>query len=202
MSDLKEYNIYVCGVGGQGILTLTDILGEAGLKTGYKVRGSETHGMAQRGGSVVATVKYGTKVHSPLVPEKGADILISLEPAETLRSANYVKEDGLIITGTFPFIPPSNTYKREKYPEIDQLLEKSRIFCSNVYTLDFAKAIADLGSVIVANVVALGAISMVPNFPVTEEVIRKTIIARWPKFVELNLKAFEYGQNMIKEQLN
>ena len=119
MSDLKEYNIYVCGVGGQGILTLTDILGEAGLKTGYKVRGSETHGMAQRGGSVVATVKYGTEVHSPLVPERGADVLVSLEPAETLRSANYVKKDGLIITGTYD---QSKPYRDSPYNRRGSLL--------------------------------------------------------------------------------
>ena len=122
-----EYQIFLAGVGGQGILSVTDILCNAAIEMGFNVRGSETHGMSQRGGSVFSNVRFGD-VHSPLIMERTADILISFEPAEALRYVHFVKPEGYCLINKHPIPSPSFILSKESYPEIGAIISvKPRI---------------------------------------------------------------------------
>ncbi|MCG3218013.1 MAG: 2-oxoacid:acceptor oxidoreductase family protein, partial [Candidatus Heimdallarchaeota archaeon] len=123
MSETKteeiNYQIVVCGVGGQGVLLLTDILTNLATDQGIKVRGSETHGMSQRGGTVLCTVKFGKKAYSPLIMNGTADLLIALEKHEALRYSPLLKKDGWIVVNTKELLPQS--WKLDK-----EAVEKAR----------------------------------------------------------------------------
>ncbi|MEM0320075.1 MAG: 2-oxoacid:acceptor oxidoreductase family protein, partial [Candidatus Nezhaarchaeales archaeon] len=106
---MKQVNIVLSGIGGQGILTLASILGTAAVIEGYDVRVAEVHGMAQRGGAVVCHVKIGKIVNSPLVMEGSADVLLSLELSETIRALNFLKPRGVVVMSKSAFPPPLST---------------------------------------------------------------------------------------------
>ncbi|MCD6324348.1 MAG: indolepyruvate oxidoreductase subunit beta, partial [Desulfurococcales archaeon] len=118
---MKEYNIVVTGVGGQGILTAANLLGWAGLKAGHKVRVGEVHGLSQRFGSVIAYVRYGDEVYGAMVPEGKADVILSFEPLEALRYVNYLKRGGLVLTDSRPVPPPAVTMGRAEYPSVERM---------------------------------------------------------------------------------
>ncbi|MEO0104853.1 MAG: 2-oxoacid:acceptor oxidoreductase family protein, partial [candidate division WOR-3 bacterium] len=98
---MNTINIIICGIGGQGVLLLSDILGEVAMENGFLVKKSEVKGMAQRGGSVISHLRFGEEVYSPLIPLKEADFLLSMEKLEALRYLDYLKEDGILITDNF-----------------------------------------------------------------------------------------------------
>jgi indolepyruvate ferredoxin oxidoreductase beta subunit len=193
-----EYNIFLSGVGGQGILSVTDILCNAAVEMGFKVRGSETHGMSQRGGSVFSNVRFGN-VHSPLIAERTADILIAFEPAEALRYGQFIKSDGISLVNTHPIPSPSFILSRNTYPEINTILAKLKIYCERIFTIDASQLATDLGKPIIQNIIMLGSLSAVPGLPISNSALKKALELQFKRqFFDVNLKAYQLGRRHIK----
>lgn len=188
-------SVVLVGVGGQGILLSSAIVAQAALESGYDVKTNEIHGMAQRGGSVVAQIRYGKKVYSPLIPKKTASALVSLERAECLRYSDYLAPDGLAVVSDQIVVPVTVSSGAAVYPELSEA-ELSKFFPRLVYVSAVEKA-AELGNVRAANTILLGALSTKLDLPLEnwETAIRKRVK---PAFVDVNLKAFAAGRELVK----
>ena len=187
MAETK--NIMIVGVGGQGTLLTSRILGGITVENGYDVKLSEVHGMAQRGGSVVTYVRYGEKVTEPIVEEGQADVLIAFEKLEALRYAHFLKKDGVIIVNDQKIDPMPVVTGVAKYPEgiIEHLSEKYKVI-----SVDAQKEALKLGNSRVFNVIILGVAASKMDFEKEQwiEVIKKKVP---PKTIDINVKAFERG---------
>lgn len=187
MAETK--NIMIVGVGGQGTLLTSRILGGITVENGYDVKLSEVHGMAQRGGSVVTYVRYGEKVTEPIVEEGQADVLIAFEKLEALRYAHFLKKDGVIIVNDQKIDPMTVVTGVAKYPEgiIEHLSEKYKVI-----SVDAQKEALELGNSRVFNVIILGVAASKMDFEKEQwiEVIKKKVP---PKTIDINVKAFERG---------
>ncbi|MHA2226481.1 MAG: indolepyruvate ferredoxin oxidoreductase subunit beta [Candidatus Hodarchaeales archaeon] len=193
-----KYQIFLAGVGGQGILSVTDILCNAAVDLGFKVRGSETHGMSQRGGSVFSNVRIGD-VFSPLIMERDADVLLGFEPTEALRYAQYVKPDGIMLVNLHPIPSPKFTLTKSSYPEIESILLELKEFTSNIIAINATKLATELGKPIMQNIIMLGALSLLPGLPLSVESLKVALKKQFKvKHIELNLKAFELGYQNVK----
>lgn len=191
----NHYNIYICGVGGQGIIKTSVIIGEAAMNQGLNVVMSEIHGMSQRGGSVSTELKIGD-YNSSIILEHGADMLLSFEPIETIRGLNKVNDDTKIVFNTHPIVPASSD---KPYPGVTNITEVLKENFKHVLPIDGTKLAIDAGNVLALNMVLLGAVTADDKFPLSKE----SVIAAMknnlkPKFHELNLKAIESGYNWIK----
>ena len=190
---MKQTNILIVGVGGQGTLLASVLLGNLGLSKGYDVKLSEVHGMAQRGGSVVTHVKIseGT-VSSPLIEEGDADVIIAFEELEAYRWLPYLKNGGTIYVNTQKILPMPVIMGKAEYPE--HIMETLEEHAGAVKALDALSIAEECGSVKAVNVVLLGAASR--DLPFDEDPWIKVIEENVkPKFVELNKKAFALGRN-------
>ena len=184
-------NIMIVGVGGQGTLLTSRIIGKTALEMGNDVKISEVHGMAQRGGSVVTFVRYGEKVSEPVVEEGSADVIIAFERLEALRYAHFLKKDGVLVVNDCRIDPMTVVIGAKQYPEnIIETLKQTH----NVYAIDGQKIAKELGNSKVLNSVVLGYAAKHIGF--TKEafvdMVKKTVP---PKTIELNVKAFEAGYN-------
>ena len=179
----------VVGVGGQGTLLTSRIIGKTALAAGYDVKLSEVHGMAQRGGSVVTFVRYGEKVYEPVCEEGTVDVLISFERLEALRYAHFLKSDGVIVVNDARIDPMTVVIGAKEYPEnILENLEKEH----ELHAIDAHSAALSLGNAKVLNSVMLGFASSYIGF--TKELWIETVKSTVPpKTVDINIKAFEYG---------
>ena len=185
----KTKNIMIVGVGGQGTLLTSRILGNITVTAGYDVKLSEVHGMAQRGGSVVTFVRYGKKVAEPIIEEGQADVLIAFEMLEALRYAHFLKKDGVIIVNEQRIDPITVVTGAAQYPEnIIENLEKEY----NVYKVNAMEEALKLGNSRVFNIIVLGVAAKHMDFSKEAwlEAIEKTVP---PKTVEINKKAFILG---------
>ena len=186
---MKNLNIMIVGVGGQGTLLTSRIIGKTALACGYDVKLSEVHGMAQRGGSVVTFVRFGEHVNEPVVEEGDADVLIAFERLEALRYAHFLKKDGVIVVNDQKIDPMTVISGAQKYPEniLDELVKEHK-----VYSFDGVATAESLGSSKVLNMVILGLAARFIGFTESEwlNVIEKTVP---PKTVEINKKAFIKG---------
>ena len=182
-------NIMIVGVGGQGPLLTSRILGGITVDAGYDVKLSEVHGMAQRGGSVVTFVRYGEKVAEPIVEEGQADVLIAFEKLEAMRYAHFLKKDGAIVVNDHRIDPITVVTGAAQYPEnIIENLEKEY----NVYKVNAMDEALKLGNSKVFNIIVLGVAAKHMDFSKEAwlSVIEKTVPA---KTVEINKKAFLLG---------
>ena len=182
-------NIMIVGVGGQGTLLTSRILGGITVAAGYDVKLSEVHGMAQRGGSVVTFVRYGEKVAEPIVEEGCADVLIAFEKLEAMRYAHFLKKDGAIVVNDHRIDPITVVTGAAQYPEnIIENLEKEY----NVYKVNAMEEALKLGNSKVFNIIELGVAAKHMDFSKEDwlAVIEKTVPA---KTVEINKKAFLLG---------
>ena len=182
-------NIMIVGVGGQGTLLTSRILGNLAMRGGYDVKLSEVHGMAQRGGSVVTFVRYGDKVAEPIIEEGQADVLIAFEKLEALRYAHFLKEDGALVLNEQRIEPITVVTGVAQYPEnIMEGLEKEH----TVYRIDAMEEAKKLGNSKVFNIIVLGMAARHMDFSEQAwlEVIEKTVP---PKTVDINKKAFLAG---------
>lgn len=186
----KTTNVFIAGVGGQGILLASEILSDVALAKGLDVKKSEVHGMAQRGGSVVSHVRFGDEVHSPVITAGEADLLISFEKMEALRWVQALAPGGKIIVNTQEIVPSG----QETYPkDIDAQLDERAPGALKIDALKLAK---EAGHIRAVNVVILGAISHFLDF--TEDEWRAAIESRVPKkTIEINIKAFELGRRAV-----
>lgn len=186
---METKNIMIVGVGGQGTLLTSRILGNVMLQKGYDVKLSEVHGMAQRGGSVVTFVRYGTQVAEPIVEEGCADILIAFERLEALRYIHFLKKDGAVIVNDQRIDPMPVVTGAASYPEgILEAIGNGH----NMYSIDAMAEAIELGNAKAFNVVMLGVAAKHMDFSKEEwlTVIENTVP---PKTVEINKKAFEAG---------
>ncbi|MBE5737801.1 MAG: indolepyruvate oxidoreductase subunit beta [Clostridiales bacterium] len=186
---MKELNIMVVGVGGQGTLLTSRIIGKTALKAGFDVKLSEVHGMAQRGGSVVTFVRFGEKVNEPVVEEGSADIIISFERLEALRYSHFLKKDGIMIVNDCRIDPMTVVVGASSYPEnIIEELKKEH----TVYSIDGGAIAKELGNSKVLNSVVLGLSAKHIGFTKEEwlEIVKTTVPA---KTIEINEKAFMRG---------
>lgn len=186
-------NILFSGVGGQGILLASEITAYSLLAAGYDAKKSEVHGMAQRGGSVTAQLRYGKKIYSPLIEPGQADIQVAFEMMEAVRYLPYLHKGSKVIVNTQKILPPAVATGQAEYPAdvLDNLIERE-IVVVPVNAFDLAR---EVGEVRTANVVMVGAMS--PFLPVNVDVYEDIIRARVPeKFRDANLRAFEAGRKV------
>jgi len=185
-------NIMIVGVGGQGTLLASRIIGKAAISLGYDVKVSEVHGMSQRGGSVVTYVRYGEKVHSPVITEGTADIILAFEQLEAYRYLKYLKKDGKLIVNTQKLMPMPVISGAAEYPE--NIIEKMRAEGASIIETDALKTAVEAGSSKAVNVVLLGLLAK--SSEIEKEVWVKTLEETVPpKFLEINKKAFDAAYN-------
>jgi indolepyruvate ferredoxin oxidoreductase, beta subunit len=189
-------DIVFSGVGGQGIVVLSDIYCEAAMLDGFDVAKAEIHGMAQRGGSIVAFTRIGTKVESPLIETGKADVLVGFEILETARALPMLKKNGTVIVN-MKYIPPNCLASTSKSKKIEELMELLRVKAL-VHEVDGIVIAEKLGTMLVVNTILLGALSALPEIPVKVESFYQSIAGRFKeKYINLNLKAFELGRESV-----
>jgi len=190
---METKSIMIVGVGGQGSLLASRIIGNVLLSQGYDVKVSEVHGMSQRGGSVVTYVKYGDKVYSPVVEKGEADIIVSFELLEAARWLSYLKKGGHLITSDQQLDPMPVITGAAVYPE--NIVDKLKELGADVISADAVSLAKQAGNAKASNVVLMGLIASKMDF--ADEVWINAIKQCVPeKFLELNLKAFELGKNI------
>lgn len=189
-------DIILAGVGGQGILSIATIIGEAALHQGLRIKQAEVHGMSQRGGDVQSNLRISSEpILSDLIPLKGADIIISLEPMEALRYMPYLAPDGWIVTNSVPFVNIPN------YPELDNVMaELSKV--KNLVMLDVDTIAKDCGNARAANMVLLGAASPFLGMDAKniEDGIARIFGRKGVDVVELNIKALRAGRAVAENK--
>ena len=186
-------SILITGVGGQGILLASNVIGKAAIYENKKVIGVETHGMAQRGGSVTSHVRIG-EVYSPIIPRGEADFMLAFEPLEALRNSEFLGEHSIAIVNTAPIIPIALKGEVWNYPKVEFIIEKLKSL-SEVVAVNASELAKQAGNIKTLNVVMLGILSA-KNFPLKEESLKRAISKVVPaKTIEMNIKAFELGKN-------
>ncbi len=187
-------NILFSGVGGQGILLASELTAYAQLEAGFDVKKSEVHGMAQRGGSVEAHLRYGERVYSPLIEPGTADILVAFEILEAARYLPYLHKDSAVVVNTQKILPPAVAMGKASYPAdiLDELTSRG----INVVALDAFSVAREVGELRTANVAMVGAMS---NFlSVNKQVFLDVIETRVKEaFREVNKQAFELGRKLV-----
>lgn len=191
--DTEIRSVVLAGVGGQGILLASEILARTAMEAGYDVKTNEVHGMAQRGGSVIAQIRYGPEVHSPLVAKKTAAVLGALEQVEAMRFADYLSPGGLAVVSSQAIMPVTVSMEAARYPE-DIEAKLKRAFPRMVY-IRAAEMASGLGDIRTANIVVLGAISK--GLDLQQDAWKEAISSCVKeKFREINLRAFELGRHI------
>ena len=194
MNQARRGNVFLAGVGGQGTLLASEVLCEAFLLSGYDVKKSEVHGMAQRGGAVTTHLRFGKKVYSPLIEPGTADLLIAFEKMEALRFAHYLSPGGTALVNAQEILPPSVATGKERYPQ--RITERLREFSPNLFVVDALAAALSLHEVRAANIVMVGAASHF--LPLPEEAYVEALRATLPeKIVEVNVRAFRAGRGLL-----
>ena len=189
---METKNIMIVGVGGQGSLLASKLLGRLLLSKGYDIKVSEVHGMSQRGGSVVTYVRFGDKVYSPVIDKGQADFIVSFELLEAARWTEYLKPGGKIITNTQQVNPMPVIIGAAQYPE--NLLEKMQAAGLDVDGVDALSLAEQAGSSKAVNLVLMGRLSRYFDIP-AEDWISAIEVSVPPKFLEMNKKAFDLGRN-------
>jgi len=187
-------NIVIAGVGGQGIILASKIISEAIILSGYDVKNNEVHGMAQRGGSVISQIRFGTKVFSPLIQSGSADILLSLEKLETLRYIKFCNSDTNLIINNLEIVPVTVTSGKYKYPkDLNSILTET---FKHINIFDADGIAQELGNMRVSNVVLIGAMS---NFLSLDDKSFEAAIKNFvkKKYVDINIEAFHKGKKEI-----
>ena len=194
MSTNDITNILVCGIGGQGVMTATEILAEAAIAEGHDVKKTEVAGMAQRGGVVSSHLRFGARVLSPQITPGTADVLLGFEAAEGMRWQHMLRPNGLALMNTGRLVPPVVDLGLYDYP-VDPV-ESVRAAGTRVFAFDASAIAAELGDIRLGNTVMLGAIS--DHLPFSAEILEQCILKRFaskkPALVELNRRAFAAGR--------
>ena len=187
---MKTKSILICGVGGQGILTASNLLSDVLLLAGFEVKKSEVHGMSQRGGDVISTVRYGDQVFSPLPALRETDYILAFEKLEALRNINYLSDKGIVLVNDFEWLPLPVAAGFEKYPQ--DVVAQLKKLAGELVLIPATRLASDLGNEKASNVVLIGLLAsrMEIDKKLWLEVIGKKVP---PRFIDLNLKAFESG---------
>ena len=193
------FNYLACGVGGQGIVLMCNVVGEAAALSGMRALSGEMHGLSQRSGSVIIHQRVGEKALSPLIPYGEADVILALEPMEALRYLFYLKPGGLVITNTRLIHPPNETEdvvmkRHERYIHYDEIIAAIAGTGAKVKEVDALRLAHEAGNALAVNVVMVGALAACVGFPLEKkkmlEAVKSTVP---PRAVEVNVRAFENG---------
>ncbi len=192
---LESFNILSVGVGGQGVISATQILAHAAMLDNFHVRTAETHGMAQRGGSVTGYLRFGTNVQGSLIPQAGAQLLMSLEPIEAFRNRSYADSKTIFFINENKITPLSIYQNRKlKYPSIEEIKAELNTISKHVYFINANKLAADAGNIKAVNVVMIGFLMGSGQLPITLDHINESILKYVPpKAKDVNIQAFKLG---------
>ena len=192
-----KLDLVFTGVGGQGVVVLSDIYCEAAMLDGFDVAKAEIHGMAQRGGSIVAYARIGDNVETPLIETGKADAIIGFEILETARALPMLKPNGSVVVN-MKYIQPNCTLTGAKPKKTEELIEMIKTRALKVHQVDGNDIAEELGNPLVVNTVLLGALSALPEIPVKKESFEKAMGNRLKeKYLNVNLKAFQLGRESI-----
>jgi indolepyruvate ferredoxin oxidoreductase beta subunit len=194
-------DVYLAGVGGQGIITASRIIGDAAISAGLNVLLSETHGMAQRGGSVVCTARIGD-VHSPLIPDGQADVILSFELLETWRALCNASHKTIVISSTERIAPLSVTTQKMTYPGLDEVKAEASKRARAFIEIDAAGIAREAGSPLSSNVVMVGALAGTGLSGIDGRHFEKAIEMDVPAKIEENVKAFRSGLDLVAARLD
>lgn len=192
-----------CGVGGQGLMLVSNLIGIACAEFGLNIRTAETHGLAQRSGSIYTHIRVGDDVYSPLIPYGEADVLMTMEATESLRYIEFLKSNGIIIMNNYLWHPVQSTFKRVNEPNkpyitIEEIIKKLEKVTKNIFLIKALELANQAGNPLTSNVVLLGALAKTEGFPVSLEQLKTVIPNVVPKkAVDANLKALDLGYNSI-----
>ncbi len=196
-TKLKQMDILVTGVGGQGVVLASDIIGETAIAAGFDVKKTDTLGMAQRGGSVVSHVRLGEKVWSPLINEGGVDLVLAFEKIEAARWSHFIKSGATVIINNYEQPPLSVGLGQEKYPTNDEIATALKRRTDRIYFIDAQARAKELGNVRTLNIFMLGCFSVFA--PIDAAIWKESITQRMPPtLLEINLKAFDLGRKEIE----
>ncbi len=184
-------NILLAGVGGQGIVSLGHVILQSAMKAGLGAKGAETHGLSQRGGSVVFHARVGDFL-GPLIAKGQADALLSLEVAETIRYLDFLRKDGIAIMSTRTISPNILIQIGKKYPQLEEIYQEVSAKASNVYVVPTEPMALKIGAPKAENLILLGVLLKVRPF-VDYEIVEEVIAQRWPRAKEANLQALKAG---------
>ena len=199
---IKEFNVLITGVGGQGVILMSELLGKSAVKDNLKVRGSEILGMAVRGGSVTSVIRIGDDVYGPLIPMGKCNALVGMELSETLRNITYLSKSSLVILNTAATVPFTVTLGQSEYPALEQILDKLDKASGRIVQLDAAKLALTAGSRLTTNIVMLGALCGTEQLPIKIATVKETIEERFPAGVApVNIKAFDLGYKTCRQAL-
>ncbi len=192
---MTEFDLVIVGVGGQGTILASDIVGMAAVNEGLPVQASETHGMAQRGGSVINHVRLDCRYGS-LISAGRADAILALEPAEGLRAIDFLSPEGVVVVNTNPVFPITVLSGAAVYPEVEAVLDELEGRCKHLVPLDADRIAIEAGNSLTANVALMGALS---NFlPLDTRSLEESISNLVPpRTVDVNLKAFRLGRESV-----
>lgn len=195
-------NIAIAGVGGQGVLTLAEILAKAALAEGLNVRVGEIHGMAQRGGHVVCTVRIGDDASGPIIDAGSADLLVGFEPVETLREIHLVKKGGYVLMSSHIQYPVAVSMGKAEYPDHKEILASIQKFTDKIIEIDAQKIAIEAGSARSLNMVMFGGIIGTNIAPISKDSAMQAISEAFPKkFEKINTTAAEIGLEQVKERI-
>jgi indolepyruvate ferredoxin oxidoreductase, beta subunit len=193
-----KLDLIFTGIGGQGVVVLSDIFCEAAVIDGFDVAKAEIHGMAQRGGSISAHVRVGDKVLSPLIEKGKSDVIVGFEVLETARALSMLKPNGTVVVNS-KYIPPNSSIQdMDKLSTFESLMSMIRQKASKVFEVDGIGIASKVGNLLVVNTVLLGAVSALTEVPIKQESFQKAIAARLKeKYIKLNVQAFELGRQSV-----
>ena len=195
---VKEFNIVIAGVGGQGVILMSELLGSAAVKDGINVRGSEVLGMAVRGGSVSSTIRLGSEVFGPLTPAGKCHILVAMEPVEALRNISYLSSSSLVILNTVAIVPFTVALGESGYPSLETITQKLTDACDRVIPLNAVQVAEEAGSRLAANIVLLGALFGTGRLPIKVATVKAEIQGRFSaRLAPINIKAFDLGYQTV-----
>ena len=201
---MTHYNILLAGVGGQGLMLLSQVMGDACTRSGVKVVVGAQHGLAQRSGSISAHVRIGD-VYSPLIPYGTADLIIAMDAMEALRYVEYLKQGGTVVMNSRITHPPletapivKNRQEKRIYITLEQVREQLGKVAGRIIAIDAKNVAAQAGNPRTENIVLLGAASALSGFPILAEPLKESVKRVVPESaVEANLKAFSLGQKAV-----
>jgi indolepyruvate ferredoxin oxidoreductase beta subunit len=196
---VKEFNILINGVGGQGVILMSELLGRAAVADNLRVRGSEILGMAVRGGSVTSSIRLGDDVYGPLIPTGKCQAMVSMEPSEALRNISYLSKSSLVLLNTAVTIPFTVSIGESSYPSLEAIMEKLAKASGRIVQMDASKLAQEAGNLLTTNIVMLGALFSA-GLPIKIATIKETIQAHFPaKVAPVNLKAFDLGYEACRQ---
>ena len=194
---MKKFDLLVTGVGGQGVILASDIIGEAALAAGYDAKKAETLGMAQRGGSVISHVRIGARVWSPLIKEGDVDILVAFEKLEAARWGNHLRPEAIVIVNNYALPPLSVNLGNERYPSNEEITNILGQWSERLYFVNGTSRVRELGNIRTLNMFMLGCASLF--LPIKVHIWQDIISQHVPPATrQINIAAFDQGRKEIR----